>query len=304
MPARADPTRLAVGGLILIGLALAGTWFLRNFERHTYEVDEGYSTQARRNPFLAAERYLRRLGAEVTSVAGRGPLRELPPTSDILIVNNLGPLNADRRSALQAWVEAGGDLVVTGLQTSDPDETRPDDVLATFGVRLLEADGDVPKTDDGRVLVDLTFGDHPRPLRLSAPARLYLQDQEDRAQAAGAAEDGRYRLIQIPLGAGRITVSADNRFLTNAGIGEHDHAALLARVATRPGGGRIWLLYDSGMPGLLDVLWRAAPWALASGTLLVICFLWHLGWRLGPEQPHPAVSVATCWSTWKRGPTS
>jgi hypothetical protein len=82
-------------------------------------------------------------------------------------------------------------------------------------------------------------------------------------------------------------VSADDRFLTNSGIGEHDHAALLAHLATPAAGGWVWQLYTSDMPGLPEVLWRVAPYALGSGAVLVGVFLWHLGWRLGPLEPPP-----------------
>ena len=88
---RADPARLVVLGLSLIGLALAGAWFLRNFERGTYEIEEHASAAARRNPFLAAELFLRRLGNQVTAMPGRDPLRDLPPAGDILVVKGLGP---------------------------------------------------------------------------------------------------------------------------------------------------------------------------------------------------------------------
>jgi hypothetical protein len=273
-------------GLALIGLALAGVWFLRNFERGTYEVEEHASAAARRNPFLAAEQFLRRLGNQVTAMPGRASLRDLPPAGDILVVKGLGPLNPDRQAALLAWVAAGGDLVVAGPGISDPEEPHPDDLLAGLGIHLVEAETS-PRGDDGRVLIDASFEGQAEPLRLSAPADLYLMDREGRAQAATAAADGRYRLLQLRLGAGHITVSADDRFLTNSGIGEHDHAALLAHLATPAAGGRVWLLYSSDMPGLHEILWRVAPYALMSGALLVAAFLWHLGWRLGPLGPPP-----------------
>ncbi len=285
MRLEANPTRLVVVGLVLIGAALAVAWFLRNFERRPMDMDVGWSLAARRNPFLAAESLLRRLGHPVEAVAGRGPLRDLPPTRDLLVVNGLGPLNQGRRAALQAWVEAGGELLVTALEPSDGDSPRPDDFLAGLGVRLREAE--TPGSAQGRVKVPVTFTGEPLPLNLSAPARLYLEDTADRAQSAALAEDGQARLLQVPLGRGHITLSADNRFLTNAGIGEHDHAALLARLAAPADGGKVWLLYDSAVPGLLATLWRAAPQAVLAGALLALGFVWHLGRRLGPLEPQP-----------------
>lgn len=279
--------RLVVAGLALVLIALFAAWFLRNFERRNFEVEAGWSAAARRNPFLAAEHYLRRLGHEVESVAGRGPLRDLPPPTDTLVVNDLGPLNEGRRRALEGWVAAGGELVVVALEASKGDGPRPDDFLAGLGVRLREADGDAKGGAEGRVTVAVEIAGESRPLAVSAPAGLYLEDANGRAEAAASAEDGALRLLRVPLGEGHVTVSADNRFLTNAGIGEHDHAALVAFLASQAGGDKVWLLYDSGVPGLADTLWRAAPQAVASGALLALAFVWHLGRRLGPLEAVP-----------------
>ena len=155
MATKADPARLVVLGLALIGLALAGAWFLRNFERGTYEVEEHASAAARRNPFLAAELFLRRLGNEVTAIPGRDPLRDLPPAGDILVVKGLGPLNPERQAALLAWVEAGGDLMwrSRGLGPGGAAPGRP----PRRARHPLGGGGGSPKGDDGHVLIDVSF---------------------------------------------------------------------------------------------------------------------------------------------------
>ena len=76
--------------------------------------------------------------------------------------------------------------------------------------------------------------------------------------------------------------------MTNSHIGRHDHALFLALLADPPGGGKVWLLYDSGMPLLGVLLWRPAPWAIVSSLGLLALYLWHLGGRLGPFVRGPA----------------
>lgn len=283
-------TYLAISGLALTLVALFVAWFLDNFEPRGVEVEVGYSAAARRNPFLAAERYLRRLGYAVESVHGRGPLRDLPPTRDVLVVNGLGPLNAAHRQGLRDWIEAGGVLIVAGLETTEGTALRPDDFLGGLGIRLRESARPQKGRERERIELEIAAQGEERPFVVSAPANRYLEDTQSRAQAAVIASDGRLRLIQFPLGNGQVTVSADNQFLTNTAIGAHDQAAFLGFIAAPENGGKVWLLYDKEVPALAVTLWRFAPQALVVGVLLVLVFVWHLGRRLGPLLPPPARS--------------
>ena len=85
-------TRMLLIGMLLAGLAGWGVyWFLANHERHSMEIRTEVSPQARRNPFLAAEHFLSRLGIDSQSVSGRDHLLNPPPHPGLLLVNNLGP---------------------------------------------------------------------------------------------------------------------------------------------------------------------------------------------------------------------
>jgi hypothetical protein len=98
---------------------------------------------------------------------------------------------------------------------------------------------------------------------------------------------GRTRLVSLPVGEGRLTVLSDTEMLTNGRLGDQDHALVAAWLALPAPGGKVWLLYDSGVPWLGALLWSAAPLALTSAALLIGCWLWSLGARLGPLEPPP-----------------
>ena len=68
-----------MAGLGAILIAAFVSWFLENFERRSLEIDSGYSQAARRNPFLAAERFLARLDIGVESRSGRDRVGGLAP---------------------------------------------------------------------------------------------------------------------------------------------------------------------------------------------------------------------------------
>ena len=274
---------LLLTGVVLIGAAGLTAWFFANFERKTLEVPAGASAEARRNPFLAAERFLARLGIPVESRAGRDLLRQFPPTSDTLVLNGLGPLNAERREALRAWIEGGGRLVVEAKEIRE-DGDQPDDLLGTLGVRLKSVE---PEDSDctSEVLAEL-FADEGHPpleVAFSSCRALELGDREGTKVGA----KGHTRLALVPIGEGQLTVLSDSAFMTNSGIGKRDHALVLAHLAEPAPGGKVWLLYDSSVPWLGALLWAAAPGALLGAALLIPVWLWSLGARLGPLEPPP-----------------
>ena len=280
-----------MSGLGAILLAASLSWFLKSFERRTQEIDTGYSTAARRNPLLAAERFLERLDIPVESRSGRELLRDLPGPDDILMVRGLGILNVERQDALNRWIAQGGRLIVEaehlGEEGGSP-ARRGGDFLHRYGVRLKEDDERPnPFGSDEKLVAEVHVEGFPRVLKVAFAAGAYLEDADGEASGHVSAQD-RARLLQYEIGDGLLTAVSDIRFATNRRIGDHDHALFLALLADPRDGGKVWLLYDSGMPWLGALLWRRAPMASVSSCGLLVLFLWYLGRRLGPLAPVPA----------------
>ena len=273
---------LVLGALLVLGSALIA-WFLGSFERRTERVDAGMSAEARRNPFLAAERFLRQVGIASESVGGRGPLRDLPPTGDALVVDGLGPLNEERRAALQSWIEAGGHLFLAPNGPAGDEVSPRGDLAAAYGVRLRALEDVAPGET---VVAKIAFEHHREALELELPAERVLLDTRGEADGAVSAQ-GHLRLLHYDVGAGQLTVISDMGAFTNGRIGGRDHALFLALLTQRRGGGKVWLLYSSDVPWLGALLWRHAPFALVSSGVLTLVTLWHLGGRLGPLLPSP-----------------
>lgn len=281
------PERRALA-LVLAGVALIATvgmtaWFFAKFERKTLEIPVGASAEARRNPFLAAERFLARLGIPVESRAGGDLLRRLPPASDTLVVNGLGHLNPERQEALRAWLEEGGRLVVEAKEIWE-DGDHPDDLLGTLGIRLKSVDQE--DSDCGtEALAQLVAAEKAPPLEVAFSPCWALELVDLDGTEIGA--EGHTRLVRVPIGEGQLTVVSDSAFMTNAGIGKRDHALALAYLTRPAPSGKIWLLHDSAVPWLGALLWSAAPGALLGLAVLLPIWLWSLGARLGPLEPPP-----------------
>jgi len=294
---------LVLTGLLLIGMAAFTAWFLTSFERRTQEIPIGAAAAARRNPMLAAERFLTRLGIPVESSAGRGLLRQLPPVTDTLVVNGLGPLSTARQAALRAWLQDGGRLVVEAVDLWDDaadaeaasDDAAPaaapdpDDLPGAFGIRLRETAEDAEENsgaDRDQVLAKAPWLPGGEPLSVAFHPDWYLE-APGVADATEIIAGGRTRMVRLPVGAGMLTVSSDHLFLTNDRIGRHDHALFLAYLVQPAPGGKVWLLYDSAVPWLGTLLWTAAPAGISAAAILVLVWAWSMSARLGPLEQAP-----------------
>ncbi|MEN8166017.1 MAG: DUF4350 domain-containing protein [Pseudomonadota bacterium] len=276
--------RLFAGLLLLLSALLVwgGYWFTQNFERHSEEIRSGFSTQARRNPLLAAERYLQRLGLDVESLSGRQYLSSPPAKPGVLLVKDLGPsLPLEREARLLAWAESGGHLIASVGRLPATDEPG-NHLLETLGISLVELNPDESESPP----LELVMPGGQQAIRVGFDRSRGLRYEGEDAHWQVPATEG-YHLLNFPWGRGAITLLSDNRFLNNSRIDEHDHALFLARLVS--GEGRAWLLYSSQMPSLSTLLWRNAPYLVISGGVLVLVLLWWLTYRSGPvlDQVNP-----------------
>ncbi len=139
-------------GLLVVGSGLY-LWF--GAEWIEEEVDLGYSSEARRNDFLAAEMFLTRHRIETETSAGMQLLDDLPPADDALLMSAAREaLSERRRDAIVAWVERGGLLMVIAHSIYDDDVgASRDPLLDALGVFLLAPDLEDEESDGGEAAV-------------------------------------------------------------------------------------------------------------------------------------------------------
>lgn len=142
-------------GALFVGACLY-LWF--GVEWIEEPVDLGYSAEARRNDFLAAEKFLDLHHVETEATAGMALLDDLPPADDALLMSAAREaLSERRRNALVEWVRRGGLLLVIAHATYDYEtEESRDPLLDALGVFLLppepEEDDDVDSVLDEETL--------------------------------------------------------------------------------------------------------------------------------------------------------
>ncbi|MBW9261351.1 MAG: DUF4350 domain-containing protein [Candidatus Thiodiazotropha sp. (ex. Lucinisca nassula)] len=264
--------------LLIVLLAMLGTlgwfWFDKSFERREKVVRSTMSIEARRNPMLAAEMFLSRLGLSVESRTGREYLIEPPEEKGLLLVRDLGPPLAESGvTKLLAWVEQGGRLVAA--PSGQLQAGGKHNLLERLGVGLVDPDEawqeeETPALD----LSGLVEG-----LQVEVELAHRFAFDENYGAAAPLVEDPRY--LVFAWGDGYVTLISDSGVFTNSRIGEYEHARLLAHVA--PDGGRVWLLHSAQVPSLLSLIWQWAPHLIVSLVLLLSLTTWWMSRSSGAK---------------------
>ncbi|MCG7872341.1 MAG: DUF4350 domain-containing protein [Candidatus Thiodiazotropha lotti] len=262
--------------LLLALLVMLGTlgwlWFEKNFERREKVVRSTMSLEARRNPMLAAEMFLSRLGLSVESRTGREYLIQPPEDRGLLLVRDLGPpLTESAVTDLLAWIEQGGHLLAA--PSAQLAVAGKHSLLAKLGVSLVDADE--REEGDEVLALDLSAQVEGLLVDVDMPDRFVLDESSEAVRPL--VEDPRY--LVFPWGAGFITLISDSGIFTNSRIGKFEHARLLAHLA--PVGDPVWLLHSAQMPSLLSLVWRWAPHLVVTLVLLGLFSVWWMSRRSG-----------------------
>ncbi len=112
-------------------------YVMENYERVRVPEWVGYSGEAYRNNYLAAQRFVVAMGRESRGIETLYGESAMPsPDGTILVSGDRRLMSPLQHQRLLAWVASGGDLIVTV-----GDDVSKDPVLKTIGVRLFEEAG-------------------------------------------------------------------------------------------------------------------------------------------------------------------
>jgi len=276
-------TRRVVWSSLLLAAVLAvfGTWLMLNLERVPTQKREPPQSEARRNPWLALERFTARMGGQLTRASDARILDRLPAGSLLLDRQRAHLLTPERLHRLLAWVEAGGYLIAVA---EHPGVADP--LLDSLGVKRVASPRKPAR--QAPAVVDVLVPGAAQPLKLAAGGYLLAAGERQPAWSAGQRGRGE-QVLHFHLGRGEVTVAAafDGQ-LSNRHIGEEDHAdlywSLLRRYDPSPQP-QVLLLSRLQMPTLFAWLWENA-WAACTGAaLLIVLWLWRIIPRFGSVRP-------------------
>jgi hypothetical protein len=269
-------SRTIVVWIVLLAVAALGVvWFFDTYERVTDKEWVGYSGEARRNQYLAAERLLARMGVAARHVRTIPELKELPVNGTLLLPDHREALTPDAHAALLRWVEGGGHLIV-----EDEDYRVPDPILDALGVvrKPVKAPAKVPP-------IEAKLPHAPAAMKVEMHS---LQSLEAPHAAVRVAGNQATHLLHFARGRGQVTVLNDLDFLRNRSIGRLDHAEFLWQIVRFQPDAPALFVFDNPQRLSLAVWLRDNAWAvLAAAALLLVFWLWRIASRFGPTAPDP-----------------
>ncbi len=279
-------------GSLLVTLAIAAlvALFFASCEKRSETIESGFTGEAARNRYLAAQWLLEAMGAELHAVGWIGELDELPPTDATLIAPiNRTNLSVERSTALLEWARSGGHVVVVTWSLWNDEERTPDPIVDPLGIEQYMWDSSDEARDADVAMVP--FPDRSEPLRAEFDPHFFLDAAEDSAPVHWKISDRNgAHLLTVRAGDGWVTTLTDDTMLSNASIGSLDHAELVWRLAHLDGrSGPVWIVWNTSYPGAWTLAWRHGWMVLVSLLVLLALWVWSTSQRFGPIRPDDAL---------------
>jgi hypothetical protein len=254
-------------------------------------IDHGPSPEARANPYLAAELFLRQHGLSVEHANGLDILPSLDPRRRSLLLlgnrNNMTPRQIDQ---VMNWTRAGGRLLFVAESLWNEKLGHSNDLLLDR-VQLhqsLSKDLKEPPPNVGDdpfpLLTKLYLENEDAPAYAGFNTAFHLEDPKNLAQAWANSARATH-MMQLNHGRGSITVVTDADLWKTPAIGQFDNAWLLWYLTADT---RVTLIFNTDHDNLPTLLLRNFPQALVALLALIGLGFWHVGVRQGPlQEPAP-----------------
>lgn len=281
--------RLWAGLAALSLLAALALFVFTQLDPQRRTVDLGPAPEARANPYLAAEHFLRQRQVAVERADSLAQtLADTPAAGhSLLLLGSRQQLSAAQSQRLLDWTAAGGHLLVVAEANWSEQRQRSDDLLLDLlQIRRLPSSSLAddaqaePSDEPWPELTKLYLENEDAPAYFAFDTRYHLEDAGNRAHAWANSAQATH-LLQLAHGDGLVTVLSDGKLWRNSHIGEHDHAWLLWYLTQDS---QVTLLQRLDGEALPYLLLRHFPAALLALALLLALLLWHFGLRHGPLQ--------------------
>ncbi len=296
-----------ITAVVLIAL---GVWLSQKITFYEERIDLGPSPEARSNPYLAMQYFLREQGINVSSADSLVTVMSEPAEQRTLIIlSNDASLIDSQQTALLNWVAQGGHLVISAQH--EKIEQDAESLLMTLGIqKYLSSDLDEQAVDDELIeedddslamleqedssdtactfeplssLTRLYLENEQSPAYLELDNRYHLSDSDNRAHAWANSEAATH-LLQLTHGQGLVTVLTDFRLWQQKNIDAYDNAWLLWYLSQDS---EVALFNPPKQQGLFGLLWQYFAIACVLLIALLLLGAWASALRFGPQlTPH------------------
>lgn len=275
----------ALGALFAVLLGALCVYLYLKATPYQEVVDHGASPEARANPYLAAEQFLRKQGLAVTHANSLDVLPGIDPRQhSLLLLGDRSTMTPRQIDQVLNWTRAGGRLLFVAESLWDEKTGQSNDVLLDrvqlhqiLSKDLKDPPPD-PIDDPYPKLTKLYLEDEDAPAYVSFDTEFHLEDPKNLAQSWANSGKATH-MMQLDHGLGSITVVTDADLWKTPAIEKYDNAWLLWYLNADTS---VTLLYNTDHDSLLTLLLRYFPQALVALAALIILGCWHVGVRQGP----------------------
>ena len=283
--------RLIYAALAVFLVSMAVWWFFNTFEYKVQEKDTGFSSAARHNRYLAAERFLKKFGMQTKSIPSMLEMKQFPETSDVLLIpTGRYDLSADKVHELMGWVKRGGHLIVRARRIVAGDTAKNDNLFNMLGVETYRKAKKNPFGKDKLDVITVHVNSNIEDKQVVFDGSCWIKATGKRQPSWRVDSKNGSHILEYQIGDGYISVLSDLDFMDNSQIAKHDDAALLYTLVHMTNDTqRVWIVQNDNMPSLISVIANKAPATLVSLGILLLLWLWYTTRRFGPLQK-PAAS--------------
>jgi len=303
-------------GLVLLGLVGWGLYVSIEFYEETEE--SGWSLDALRNPYLAAQKFMTESSIEVTDVDSLARLDELTNLGTLFFSDANQVQTPRQLEQVMNWLDVGGNVIYTADAVSHDDDL----LLREFSVDVDWREFEVEEETEEKTLSE-NLREYNRQLE-SGKSREEIassfNDEEDfitlvqfadeigdvevafndskvlsHPNISDSGSDSGYEpfswsysehgihMMQFEVGSGLLTIISDPGVWTSYHIDQYDHAYLLWLLSS--GEGNFAILRSVLRDSIWVLMQRNATELLIAAALLILIWIWRTGYRFGRLLP-------------------
>jgi len=309
------PLKLVVA-VLLLGLIAWGLYASIEFYEETEE--SGWSVDALRNPYLAAQKFMTGSGIEVTDVDSLLKLDELSMLGTLFFSDANQVQTPRQLQQVMDWLDVGGNVIYTADSVSHGDDLLLQEFAVEVEWREYEDEEAKEETslsetmreynrqiEDGKSreeiagslgdaeesITTVKFGDDIGVLEVAFnDAKIltqpYIADAEsDTIHQPFSWSYSEYgvHMMQFEVGSGLLTIISDPGIWTSYQIDQYDHAYLLWLLSS--GEGNFAILRSVLRDSIWVLMARNASELLIAVGLMVLIWIWRTGYRFGRLLP-------------------
>lgn len=272
---------------VLVVLSLVTTWwFYETFEYRVEEKDVGFHGEARRNPYLAAERFLEKFGMEIKSLPTILALKDMPASNDVLFIpTDRFDLAPEKIDEILEWVKQGGHLIARARR-GRKDIKLQDELFDRLGVETHVEDDTPLFGSDEQKVVDVHVNKNIENKQVDFIADVWLQDTAENTVSWQVDGENGSHLLEYSLGDGFVTLLSDFEFIENENLAKNDHAGFLYTMVHIDNTNRkLWIIRHDDMPSIFSIVLDKTPQAITLFLIFILLWVWYTTRRFGPILP-------------------